>query len=363
VTRLYNYAASAAATFYKRIKSKISKVHIVMIRAWIMAACCVFIGSFLVAQTTPVLSELQTFKEKGDAIEENGFFLGGAFSPDGKSIAVSTDRGYLLVWNLADGKKIKTNKIAKGHHIYLRSLFFTPDSKKLAFRKDAKDIAFWNLDLAQEVQVFQFSPSGSSRICLTNDGKFLIASGQGEFTTESKVVIWNLETGAEVRTIKSKKVIADIAVSPDGTKLACACTGGVPIFEMATGEELDRFEEKLSVRTAAFSPDGKILAFTTTPNNTSCAITLLDMATKKSVGQLTGLPSGITQAVFSPDGTLMGARTDRSFYVCHIASNRQSNIEMRDLGNIAFSVDSKMLLAVGKVDKKPCAVLWKIELK
>lgn len=334
-----------------------------MVRGLIMAACFIFVASLLVAQTTPVLTEHQTYKEKGDAIEENGWFLGVAFSPDGKTLAVATDRGYLMVWNLADGKKIKNNKLGKAKHLSLRSLIFTPDSKKLAFRKDEKGISVWNLDLDQEVQTFLFPPSGASYIRVTPDGKFLVAAGLGEFTTESKILIWNLETKDEPRMIKSKKVISDIAISPDGTKIACSCTGGVPLFDFASGEELDRFEDKLSTKSVAFSADGKLLAFVTMPNNKTCAINLVDMASKKPVGQLTGLPSGIKQIVFSPDGTFVASRTDRELFVHHVASNKYAEMEMRDLEGIAFSTDSKILAAAGKVDKKPCTVLWKVELK
>ncbi len=321
------------------------------------------VASFSLAQAVPVLSEFKTFKEIGDAIEENGWFLGLAFSPDGKNIAVSTHTGYLLVWDLAEGKKVLTKKLTKSRHLSLKSLLFTPDSKKLVFRKDEKQISFWNLELNQEVQTLQFPHPSLSNIKITKDGKFLVAVGLGEFTTESKFVSWNLETGNKVLEIVSKKVISDISISPDGTKLACSCTNGVPIFNLVTGEEIERFQDKDSAKAVSFSDDGKFLAFVTSPTHESSVINLYDMESKKSVGLLTGLPSKIKQVVFSPDGTLIATRTDRYFYVYNIASNKYAKIEMRDLEAVAFSIDSKFVAAIGKIDKKPCAVLWGIEIK
>jgi WD40 repeat protein len=72
------------------------------------------------------------------------------------------------------------------------------------------------------------------------------------------------ESGATCWTIEDR--LADVALSPDGTRLACArVQGPVVVYDVATGQPLEpRFvvpgEPSLYYRTVAFSADGRLLA-------------------------------------------------------------------------------------------------------
>ena len=105
----------------------------------------------------------------------------------------------------------------------------------------------------------------------------LIASAEGDGT----ITIWHAGTGDTVRTICHPPALHDLAISPDGTKLA---TSGLDIFNSLRVWSLDDgrmlLEQQLpeGATTLAWSPDGKTLA---TATNRQPGIVLWDIPSGK----------------------------------------------------------------------------------
>ena len=71
---------------------------------------------------------------------------------------------------------------------------------------------------------------------------------------------WRLPEGAKARFGKGGW-LADVAYSPDGTRLAVANSIGIWIYDAHTGEEVPLLtEHEHFVYSVAYSPDGRTLA-------------------------------------------------------------------------------------------------------
>ncbi len=133
-------------------------------------------------------------------------------------------------------------------------------------------------------------------LAFSPDGKIL-ASGSRDQT----VKLWDVATGAELRTFQGKSDIFAIAFSPDGKILAIDDGGTVTLWDVSKGVELRTIEAN-SVNTIAFHPDGKIIAAGTA----SGAVELCDVLTGRSLLTLKE-DSGVFSLAFGQEGKILGS--------------------------------------------------------
>ena len=92
-------------------------------------------------------------------------------------------------------------------------------------------------------------------MALSPDGKTL-ATG----SYDQKIKFWNVETGAEVRTLSGHNGgIFGLSFRPDGKVLASASADRtIKLWDVASGKRLDTFSQPLKEQAVvAFAPDGK----------------------------------------------------------------------------------------------------------
>ena len=111
----------------------------------------------------------------------------------------------------------------------------------------------------------------------------------------------NLPDGATARIGKGR--LRDIALSPDGTRLAVASTIGVWLYDTATYQEIALLRKQNSdfIGSIAFSPEGRTLAVGGWLDSYA-VVHLLDMTTGELVSTLKGHTDGVASIAFSPDG-------------------------------------------------------------
>jgi WD40 repeat protein len=197
------------------------------------------------------------------------------FTPDGKTLAVSTEGpfikgrndGLVKLWDVSTGKERATLKTAGP---YCR-VTISPDGKILAAVSGKApgnpyptlgSIALWNLPAGEERDTLS---GGFTCVAFTPDGKTMLAGGEG-------IVLWDLATGQELATLKAHRGnVLSLALTADGKTLASAATyydakakndlGEVKLWDM----ESQRVRSVLKgfftpPRSMAFAPDGKTLA-------------------------------------------------------------------------------------------------------
>lgn len=125
---------------------------------------------------------------------------------------------------------------------------------------------------------------------------------------------WGLTSGAIARLGKGS-ISGNIAYSPDGSRLAVACTSGIWLYNAETCQELGLLAGHTDeVSTVTFSPDGTILASgggnSEAHGGFDNTVRLWDAASASPKRTFTGHRGYVTSVAFSPDGSVLASASN-----------------------------------------------------
>lgn len=328
------------------------------------------------------------------------------FSPDGKLLATASNDNRTRIWNIAEKKIIAETPEQKGAW----KVSFFPDGKRIAVSSSSNSaplVKIYETANAREILTFSGHTRRVRALDVSPDGK-MIASG----AQDGKIIIWNAETGAEIRSFSfsaPEKGIEffDVRFSKNGEKLAVSGFEILAIFDTRNWTRIEtnaaRFAEKnillngwkiefsplektlafgsftgevvfldaetleilrvvkahqSNVKSLVFSPDGKILA----TGSWDRTVKFIDVQTGEIVGDLRGHFSGVHEVALSPDGkTLATASGDFTVNLWDFAGLLNSNSIYSPSAIFTVSADAK--LAVGWSNGNSDLMTWNIEKK
>lgn len=192
----------------------------------------------------------------GLLIENTGWILSHAFSPDGSGLTLGHSRRRQSDGTTGDSLSLHDSRVT--------SLAFSPDGSLLASGSSDGEIIFWNASSGESVgDPLQMHGDRVSSLAFSPDSR-LLASG----SRDGEVHLWNVFSWDSVRdTLHGTKTsVSDLVFSPDGSRLISgSIEGRVHTWDTSTGEslaaaELARAEDLTCL---ALSPDGRRLAFAT----------------------------------------------------------------------------------------------------
>ena len=269
-----------------------------------------------------------------------------AFTPDLKLVAVNY-WGEITIRTLPDDNLLATIDpiLDRGQKSSFRpdvfSMAFSPDGKRLATAGSTAAVggrhglpggivSVWDTDSGKLIHQSGRLSTAASSVNWSNDGKRLVAgtSGAGgELQEAGEVWVWDAETLKQLHHFSVKPATnygewasaADVAISPDGKRVAVPVTAGsrgapagilieetraaVRVWELETGKVTDVVKGiETAIQRVAFSPDGKRLATA----GSDKAVRVWDMETGK---ELAALPTDnrVEAIAFSPDGKSLAA--------------------------------------------------------
>lgn len=171
-----------------------------------------------------------------------------AYSPNGKALASSGDRGSIKLWDAITGKSTAT--IHPGLDT-VTFLSFSPDSRILAWSgryfergraidlptESSKNIILWDVVNLKQFALLHGHTDEVHGIAFHPAGK-VIASGSGDTT----VKLWNVATGKDTYTLRAHKgSVHTVAFSADGRILASGSRdGAIKLWDMHTGNDAER---------------------------------------------------------------------------------------------------------------------------
>jgi WD40 repeat protein len=282
-----------------------------------------------------------------------------AFSPDQRRVASGELNGVVKLWNVADGRLIRTfnhPQQVTSHPQQVTALAFTPDGRRLVTAADI--IRSWDAETGRFIHNFEDSFRTSAVLAVSSDGlrviagsddasarEYDIASGRkvrdyvndlnggaisaAVFSRDRRLVatahdggivrVWNTETGELVRTLKGDdQPIGPLAFSPDGARLlSYTIAGTASVWEVATGR-LVRAQKGGEASVLALWTDWKRA-------RVCCgdAVVTFDVMAPRTTRTAIPAINNPTAAAFSPDGTLLviGAR-DGTLRLLHAESGK-----------------------------------------
>jgi RNA polymerase sigma factor (sigma-70 family) len=187
------------------------------------------------------------------------------FTPDGKLLAFIRLEGRIELWDTENGQFVHFWKLDDNIH----SFAFSPDGRLLA-ASAGFDIHLWSMATRQKIRSWTVRDSpfilGSHAIAFSRDGRLLVSAGG----SDAVVRLWDYTAGRQVgrMQVAEQGGIDAIALSPDGTTLACHSYLGnhilgnhISLWDVARCKEIHRLiGHESTMLSLAYSPDGKMLA-------------------------------------------------------------------------------------------------------
>lgn len=224
---------------------------------------------------------------------------------DGRRAVSGSDDGTVRVWDLLDGRQLSSFREDGAGGVAAVAL--TPDERGIVAAEGdraagfvtltlpAYHIRLWDIDSGTLVRKFGKRESAFEQVAVAADGRTVIS------TDLERAMLWNLETGEELRDLVGYSGGNGLACSPDGKLVV---TGGrdhaLHLWNVATGTRERRLEgHDFYVRALAFSADGRRIISTDAGD---FSVRLWDVASGKELQRFVAGPNAPTCVALSPDG-------------------------------------------------------------
>ncbi len=297
---------------------------------------------------TVILWDAESLKERTTITEHTAWGAGIAFSPDGKKIVTGCSDTTVRIWDIFSGRNVST---LRGHRGQVVSVAFSWDGLTIASSGSTSfdrawdygdnTIRLWDAKTGRQKSIIiGHRDYGGSLTFSPIDNK--LAS-----TDRSKFILWDTTTGNSLWTVTGEQNDNfRVAFSPDGSTLALSNQSEVHLFDIATRRLIKTFTtywqtysyvvyspdgqtivkggsgdevHLLNVHSgdiktiatghvgrypqinAVFGPDSRTLI--TTGNDGDRTIKFWDVVSGKEKMTIHGIPNGVHQIKFSPDGS------------------------------------------------------------
>ncbi|WP_328544985.1 hypothetical protein [Streptomyces europaeiscabiei] len=216
-----------------------------------------------------------------------------ALSTDGHTLAAQSGDGKVRIWDLPGGR-LRHTVTFTGYESG-EAAAFSPDGRTLAVTTvRGADVVVALLDPVVGRKLRSFTiPDGSVRgMVFSPDGRAVAVS------SASAVRVWDVATGRKQRSFTSLSDPRAVAFSPDGRTVAAVNDGRVWVWEVATGRTRSAHDSRSKGGVVVFSSDGRTYAV----GRTDGSVQLRETATGIVRRTFADGPAGLNEVAFAPDG-------------------------------------------------------------
>jgi len=232
----------------------------------------------------------------------------------------------------------------------LRLLTSSPDGRTVSSVADAENgltITQWDWKTGKPLHRYEGPAFKVARaVDLSPDAKILAVAGYVRETMQNRTTLWDLSTGAELRSLGFNEHRAQmVSFAPDGKTLVTFCDDHTAhLWDVTTGVERTSFTTGLNDGACiAFSPNGLTLALAGSDGK----MELWDVLRGSRKFDFQAHPCRVSAMVFSPDGSRLATagQTDTKIRLWEGANGKEVRHfdAVGGSSSLAFSFDGKML--------------------
>jgi WD40 repeat protein len=290
------------------------------------------------SNATVKLWDLQTGGVLRSFDAPTGVLFQVAVSPDDHTALVSSPAPVVSILDLDSWTQVG---VLAGHKGWVPCLEFTPDGRRALSGSVDGTLILWDVPRREVLHRLASRGQGLWSVAISPDGRTAL-SDSGDSTGEVSMILWDLETGQELRTFSRSDQpegagVSGIAYLPNGrSAISCESDGILVEWDLETGLERRRLGRHSSLRTRiVVAPDGR-LALTGGMDGT---LVLWDLETGEAVRRWGGhgvvfdislAPDGHTALVGSSDTTIVQWRLENPS-LDELGAWIQANRYVRDL--------------------------------
>ena len=269
-----------------------------------------------------------------------------SFSPDGQTLATSSDDGTIRLWNTHTGEHLYT--------LIGRTESFSSDGQILATITDDRTIHLWNARTGRSLRRLQGHKDRIIKVLFSSDG--------GTLTTKSDdgtIRLWNTRSGKQLLNTLTlgRKEVYRVLLNTDGQTFASLNPDRtISLWDVRTGERRRMLTGKFaqSLDYGLFSPNGQTLVFL----DTNHTIQLWDVSTDEHLVSLKGRNTGIPRS-FSPDGHILAtASEDGPIQIWDVSTGELLRTVSRPWSQWEIALSSEMLVTLSR--RTDSLLLWEI---
>lgn len=289
-----------------------------------------------------------------------------AFSPDGKRLLITAQRGQAVVWDTSDLTAPRwLATLGDNHNAAFVDVALSPDGSLVAVAESNRGAWLWEANTGKPVTWldYRLGPPVND-LAFTPDGQWLALAqdpdtvyyGSSPVEANYPLVMWSSDPGVDplLMTEAGGRPLYTLAFSADGTHLFTGGDGGrlqawdvlsrTKVSEMSINPDLS-FQSKRVYELAA-NPAGSVVAFL----DLSRSVRLWDVVNNIELPALAGLSEGGRALAFSPDGSQLAAVDQGGNLIVWDSATWAETWYVPDAGGssaIAFSPDGSLLALAG----------------
>ena len=182
-----------------------------------------------------------------------GTILNVAYAPSGKTLALGTYGGHIVLQDLPSGQQ----QLLAGHQGPVWDVAYGPRGQILASAGKDGTVRLWRTKNGKQLRILEGHRAQVTNVHFSAPGKLLVSSGWDQVAR-----IWNVETGKEVKALRGhRELLLDARFSPDEKLIATAGGRQIHLWSWPEGKRVRVLDGHLDhVASLSFNAKGDKLA-------------------------------------------------------------------------------------------------------